>query len=477
MNAGTLRYTDVSLTDGQGACWNGAMTTPMMIAVASRIAASGVHAVEVLSPEAMRQCLARAEDPWQRIALLRARCPGVQLRAVVALVTEHGRHGADVIGADIAALWLKELARHGVTEVVLIDPLMQLSRMAPVLAAARAHGLAAIAALPFTPEASDDALRAQAEALAAAGASRVMLRDEAGLLTSERLAALLPALRDGLGDMALDLHLRCQTALAPLVALDAARLGIDGIDTAFAPIANGASAPALGTLLRSLGLLGIGTPASAQVLHAVRAADALLHAMADCHGWPSGPAWVFDLAPYRHQLPGASAASSMQALADAGAMHQLHAFANECAQVRRELGSPPMLAPFAQPIAQQALLHMQGMPRYAQLRPGVRRALQQAYGAAPGQVDQALLRRVGALPPAAPQVAFDDASDAALVTFHVCGVAPHAQPAAASEEPAPYHLAAPADALLAGLAARAPRYARLSVHGPDVSIELQREES
>ncbi len=79
------RYTDVSLTDGQSARWGGAMTTPMALAVASRLAAARPAAIEVASPATLQQCVARGEDPWQRIELLRERCPGVALRASIAL--------------------------------------------------------------------------------------------------------------------------------------------------------------------------------------------------------------------------------------------------------------------------------------------------------------------------------------------------------------------------------------------------------
>jgi oxaloacetate decarboxylase alpha subunit len=481
MSERTLRYTDVSLTDGQSARWSGAMTTPMMLAVASRVAAARPAAIEVASTATLKQCLRRSEDPWQRIELLRERCSDVALRAAVALLTEHGKHGADVISTEVATLWLRELARRGVSEIVLMDPLLEIARIAPVLKEAKALGLTTIAALPLAPETtrSDDDLRAQATALAGAGATRVMLRDEAGLLTADRLITLLPALREGLGATPLDLHLRCQTALGPMVALEAIRIGIDGIDTAFAPLANGASVPALGTLLKSLRMLNLGTTIDEQTLHAVRQADRLLAELADCHGFAPARAWVLDLAPYVHQLPGDVAATFMQRLAASGLLHKLHAFANECARVRSDIGSPPMLAPFAQPIAEQALLHLQGGPRYAELRPGVRRAAQQAYGETSGVVDARLAQRIGAVPktqaPSAASLhaAFPEASDAALVLAQVCGVAPEALPAPASPDALRYVSATPADALLAGLTARAARYALLGVQGPGVAIQLQ----
>ncbi|MGJ7506460.1 hypothetical protein [Variovorax sp. GT1P44] len=476
-----LRYTDVSLTDGQSARWAGGMTTPMALALAERLAATRPAAVEVASLAALQQCVARGENPWQRIELLRARCPGVALRAALSLLTEHGRRDRDVITTEVATLWLRELAQRGVAEIVLIDPLLNIERMAPVLRAARALGLATIAALPYAQASThgDDALRARASALAVAGADRVMLRDEAGLLTADRMVTLLPALRRGLNGTPLDLHLRCQTGLGPLVALEAVRLGIDGLDTAFAPLANGASVPAIGTLLRSLRLLAQGTPASDQLLYAVGEADRLLAGMADCHGFAPGRAWVFDLAPYVHELPGEVAAQFIRQLADAGLLHRLHAFANECARVRGEVGGPPMLAPFAHPIAEQALLHLQGVPRYAEIRPGVRRALQQVYGAGSKDVDARLAQRVGALPRTAPtsvdalRAAHLGTSDAALVVSQACGVAPEALPEAASPDTLRYVSVTPAEALLAGLTARATPYARLSVQGPGVSIQLQ----
>ncbi|MEJ8859657.1 hypothetical protein WKW79_34210 [Variovorax robiniae] len=479
MTERTMRHTDVSLTDGQSARWAGAMTTPMALAVASQLAAAQPAAIEVASNATMQQCVARGENPWQRIELLRDRCPAVALRASISLLTSHGKRGADVVSTDMATLWLAELSQRGVNEVLVIDPLMQMERISPVLRAATSMGLTAIAALPFSGALSDDELRAQAKGLATAGASRVMLRDESSLLTADRLASLLPALRAGLGATPLDLHLRCQTALGPMIALEAVRIGIDGLDTAFAPLANGASTPALGTLLKSLRLLRTGCPVTEQRLHAVREADKLLTSIADRHGFEAGRAWVFDLAPYAHQLPGDIAAHCMRQLTDSGLVHKLHAFANECARIRNDLGLPPMLAPFAQPIAEQALMHLQGMPRYAELRPGVRRALQQVYGAAPGSVDAGLARRVGALPQTeSPWVellrtAYPTASDAALVTALVCGVEPDTHPAPASAEALRYVQTTPTDALIAGLTERAARYAQLEVTGPGVAVQLQ----
>ncbi|MET0544521.1 MAG: hypothetical protein ABWZ88_22500 [Variovorax sp.] len=477
----STRFTDVSLTDGQSARWDGGMTTPMALAAATALGAAASDVIEVASSATFTQCVARGEAPWQRVDRIRERCPRASLRASLSLLTAHGKRGIDVVPTDVATLWLREMAQRGVSEVLLLDPLMRRERMAPVLAAAASLGMVAIAALPFSASSahSDAGFQAQAAALVAWGATRVMLRDEGSLLTPERLEALLPALRRGLGGTPLDLHLRCQTALGPMMAIEAVRLGIDGLDTCFAPLANGPSAPALGTLLKSLRMLQVGSPASAQQLHAVREADRLLSDMAERHGYGPARAWAFDLAPYAHQLPGEVAAQSMKQLAEAGLMHLLHAFAAECARIRADLGSPPMLAPFARPIAEQALLHVRGMDRYAELRPGVRRALQQVHGAMPTPVDARLARRVGGVPPVASRndamrAAHPDADDAAWVAATLCGVEPEALPPPAPAQGLRYLATRPEDALIAGLTRRAATWAALlEVRGPGVSIQLQ----
>ena len=83
------------------------------------------------------------------------------------------------------------------------------------------------------------------------------------------------------------------------------------------------------------------------------------------------------------------------------------------------------------------------------------------------------LPKTPSMPVAALKAKHPDASDAALVLSQACGVAPDALPAPAASDALRYVATTPADALLAGLTARAARYAQLEVHGPGVAIQLQ----
>ncbi|AQW56091.1 hypothetical protein ACIQPP_38845 [Streptomyces violaceusniger] len=470
-------FTDTSLTDGQAAVWDGALDTRMLLAPAGALSSSGLAAVEVLSPAVLDKCLARDEHPLQRVELARRHYGSVPLRATVNLLTGHGRPGADVLGPAAIDGWLSALAAAGLQQVVLLDPLLDLPRLKAALESAATAGLTAIAALPYTADdgVSDETYAQRAASLVAAGAARVMLRDESGVLTPDRAHALFPALVAALGSTPLDLHTRCHTALGTVVAVEAGRLGVSGIDTALPSVANGASLPSLPSLIRVLQReeRSLDLPD----LDSLLAADALLADIADQEGFPAAASWPFDLATYVHQLPGEVAADVRQAVRERGRWADLHAFAAECAAVRREMGSPPMVAPFARAIAEQAMCHFDGERRYESLRPVLRRLLQGAYGTVDGDLRTDLKARVGSLPSSefsSPKGEADlDADEDALLAW-VAGVTIATVPRRA-EGVVPYEALTPYESLARGLLERAGRYATLSVHAPGVRIHLQQE--
>ncbi|MNI23391.1 Methylmalonyl-CoA carboxyltransferase 5S subunit [compost metagenome] len=308
---------DVSLSDGQTAVWGGAASTAMLLGTMNSLGHARLAAIEVLSPAVIAQCVSREENPLQRVAALRERANGTPLRATVNLLATHGY--IDVLSGEALDTWLRMLARHGISEVVLIDPQLDFQRLDSAVHMALANGLTVTVALPYIDdrEHSDAHYSAAAARLVQTGAQRIMLRDEAGLLHVDRLPGLLSALRDGLDGTPLDLHTRCHTGLGPQVALEAIRLGIERLDATLPCVANGASTPALPLLVRSAALLELSL--QAPDADRVKEAEAQFTAVADQQGFPESQPWAFDLAPYEHQLPGEIAADAMQACARADA--------------------------------------------------------------------------------------------------------------------------------------------------------------
>ena len=454
---------DVSLSDGQTAAWGGAPGTAMLLGAMNSLGHARLAAIEVLSPAVIAQCLGRGENPLQRLTALRERANGTPLRATVNLLPAHGR--IDVLAGETLDGWLRVLARSGISEVVLIDPQLDFQRLGNAVQLALANGLTATAALPYVDDhqhgnAHYSACAAQ---LVQAGAQRIMLRDEAGLLHGDRLPGLLAALRSGADGTPLDLHTRCHTGLGPQVALEAIRLGIDRLDAALPCVANGASTPSLALLIRSAALLQLPlqTPDQARV----EEAQAQLAGVADQEGFAENQPWAFDLAPFEHQLPGEIAAEAMQALRDRARLADLFEYSRECTRIRQELGNPPMLQPFARAIAHQALEHLDASPRYATLQPTLRRWLQGCYGPIDTSLNS-LQQRIGAV--AHPGRGIDvPACDEALAAL-VCGC-----PALPPLHSLHYEVRTPEQALTLGLLQCWPDYTVLSVTGPGLSIHLE----
>jgi oxaloacetate decarboxylase alpha subunit len=68
---------------------------------------------------------------------------------------------------------------------------------------------------------------------------RVYIKDPSGLLTPDRARTLIPAVLAALGSKPLELHSHCTIGLAPLTYMIAAELGVQVLQVATGPLANG----------------------------------------------------------------------------------------------------------------------------------------------------------------------------------------------------------------------------------------------
>ncbi len=469
------QFVDVSLTDGQSAVWGGAMTAAMKLHVLGALEGSGLAAVEAVSSETIVQSVRQGEDPWQFVDLLRHQAPGLTLRACLNLMTEHGRKGRDILADDVVAGWIGELARRGIAEIVFIDPLTDLCRLEPAFGFATTHGVVPIGTLVYGGDVTEDAVFVgQVAALVKAGAKRIMLRDESGLLTPDAVATLIPALKEALKDVPLTLHTRCTTGLGPKVAGDAVKLGVDAVDTALSALANGGSTPSSVNLISSMAAVGVAL--GGVNMAALTAANDVARDIADCESFDAATPWGFDFAPYIHKLPGTVAAWAMTRMTTEGLRGDaLHAFAHECEQVCADIGGVPMVSPFARGVAEQALSNLLAGQRYAELRPIIRRTLQGVYGKY-GPVQDDLLGWLGAVAPQQPVTLAEmrKAEPSANDTQHLlraisgCPIADQPQPQKLSA--LIYEMKSPLEHLNAAAVVRAARYGTIHITGPGIDI-------
>ena len=102
--------------------------------------------------------------------------------------------------------------------------------------------------------------------------------------------------------------------------------------------------------------------------------------LAEREGKPRGEIAKYDPALYEHQVPGGMISNLRTQLQGVGMEDRLPAILEEAAQVRRDLGYPIVVSPFAQFIVTQAVLNVVQRERYRTIPDEVRKYAMGYYG-------------------------------------------------------------------------------------------------
>ncbi len=195
-----------------------------------------------------------AEDPWERLAALRAAMPNMNLQMLL-----RGRNtvGYTPYPAKVTDAFVAEAARTGIDIFRVFDALNDVSQMRPAIDAVRATGTAvAEVALCYTGNLSDpderlytlDYYLRLAEQIVESGAHILAIKDMAGLLRAPAAATLVRALRERF-DLPVHLHTHDTAGGQIGTLLAAIGAGVDAVDAATATMAGTTSQPSLSALV------------------------------------------------------------------------------------------------------------------------------------------------------------------------------------------------------------------------------------
>jgi oxaloacetate decarboxylase (Na+ extruding) subunit alpha len=353
---------DTTLRDAQQCIWTTRMTAGMMLPIAEKMDRAGFATIDFMAPVQFDVCVRYLrENPWEKARLMRKHFTQTPLRGYC---RSKSLLGFSLVPDDIVEIWVERLAANGFGVLGTLDALFDIDNMVVSLKKAKQLGMRAIGALVFceSPVHTDELYASTArELIARADIDGIMIKDSGALLTPDRIATLVPALRAELGSRTLELHSHCNTGLAPLVYLEAARLGVDQLHTSIAPLANGPAQPATQTMLRNLNLSGFDSDIDTAVIDEV---SEYLTELAAQEGLPVGVPMEYDVFHYRHQMPGGMLANWRFQLRQSGLEHRFDEILHEIARVRAELAWPIMVTPFSQIIAVQAMLNVVDGERY-----------------------------------------------------------------------------------------------------------------
>jgi len=196
------------------------------------------------------------EDPWERLALIRAQAPN--------LLTQMLLRGANGVGYtnypdNVVRQFVHRAADAGMDLFRIFDCLNWVDNMRVAIDAVLETGKLAEGALCYTGDILDpkrakyslDYYVKMAKALEKAGCHILAIKDMAGLLKPAAARVLVKALRDEVG-LPVHLHTHDTSGISAATLLAAIDAGVDAVDAAMDAMSGMTSQPCLGSIVEAL---------------------------------------------------------------------------------------------------------------------------------------------------------------------------------------------------------------------------------
>ncbi|WAJ34231.1 pyruvate carboxylase [Arthrobacter sp. FX8] len=302
------------------------------------------------------------EDPWDRLAALRAAMPTVCIQMLL-----RGRNtvGYTPYPEEVTEAFVNEAAATGIDIFRIFDALNDVSQMAPAIRAVRATGTAvAEVALCYTGDMLDpeeklytlDYYLQLAQKIVDAGAHILAIKDMAGLLRPAAAARLVAALRERF-DLPVHLHTH-DTAGGQLATLLAAvDAGVDAVDVASASLAGTTSQPSASALVAALAHTPRDTGISLDAVSSLEPYwEAVRRVYAPFESGLPGPTGRV----YKHEIPGGQLSNLRQQAMALGLGERFEAIEDMYTAADRILGHLVKVTPSSKVVGDLAL-HLVGL--------------------------------------------------------------------------------------------------------------------
>jgi len=393
--ARNIRLIDVTLRDAHQCLWATRMTTAMMRELAPRLDRAGFEAIDLVGGAVFDVCVRYLrEDPWERMRILSS---WVTETPLIIHTRGQSLFTFEFFADDVVELAAERFAANGIRYHTPYDALNDMRNLEIPIKAAKRNGLYVAGGLVYTfsPVHTDAYYVAKVGDLIRHGVDAVFLKDASGLLTPERIATLVPAIKKALGERPLQIHTHCNSGLAPYVVLQAVEHGVDVVHTATSTLANGVSHSPTERVARNLRRRGHNVAID---LAPVEEVAERLRYIADKEDKPVGTPNEYDEFHFQHQCPGGMVSNLAYQLETMGLKGRLEEILEEAWHVREDLGYPIVVSPFAQYIVTQAVLNVvgrdKGAARYQTVPDEVRLYVRGGYGEIAGPIDANLYDRI-----------------------------------------------------------------------------------
>ena len=336
------------------------------------------------------------EDPWERLRALRRALPHTKLQMLFRGQNILGyKHYAD----DVVDAFCRKSIENGIDIIRIFDALNDVRNLEQAITSTKKYGGMVEATLSYTisPIHSEEYFVKLAKELEQMGADVICIKDMANLLLPMDAYSLVKRLKETVS-VPIHLHTHNTTGTGDMVYLMAAYAGVDIVDTALSPLANGTSQPATESLVATLRGTVRDTgldlnKMSEAAVHFRKVAQRLKD-----EGSLDPKVLNVDTNTLLYQVPGGMLSNLISQLKQAGKEDQYYDVLAEIPRVREDFGYPPLVTPSSQIVGTQAVMNVILGERYKTFPKESKAMLRGEYGALPGKVNEEVRAKAGIAP-------------------------------------------------------------------------------
>ena len=385
--------TETVLRDAHQSLLATRMSIEDMLPILSEMDKIGFHSIECWGGATYDSCLRYLnEDPWERLRTLRKNLPNSKLQMLFRGQNMLGyRHYAD----DVVEYLVQKCVANGIDIIRIFDALNDIRNLRTAIKATKKEGGHAQVAISYTlgEVFTTEYYVNYAKQIEAEGADSICLKDMAALLTPYRTEELVKAIKSAVS-IPLQLHTHYTSGLASMCILKAIEAGVDCVDTAMSPLANGTSHAPTESIVAALQGTPYDTGLDLVALNNMRPYFMKLRDKYIKQGLIDPKMLAVDPKALVYEVPGGMLSNLLSQLKQAGKEDQLTAVLEEVPRVRKDAGFPPLVTPTSQIVGTQAVFNVIMGERYKMVTKEFKGIVKGEYGKTPVPIDPEFRKRI-----------------------------------------------------------------------------------
>ena len=388
-----VKITETVLRDGHQSLIATRMRTDEMIPILETMDEVGYNALEMWGGATYDSCIRFLdEDPWDRLREIRKRVKKTKLQMLLRGQNLLGyKHYAD----DVVEEFVDRAVYNGMDIIRIFDALNDTRNLEAAIRATKKHGAHAQGCVSYTisPVHTPEMFVKLGKEIEQMGADSFCIKDMAGLLDPYDTYDLVKALKANLS-IPIELHTHATSGLGSMTYMKAAEAGVDIVDTAISPFAEGTSQPPTEPLVAAFAGTEYDTGLDMGLLDKIAEHFKPIREKYIENGLMSTKLMGVDINTLLYQVPGGMLSNLTSQLKEQNAEDKFYEVLEEVPRVRNDLGQPPLVTPSSQIVGTQAVFNVLLGERYKMATDQTKDILAGKYGKTTNPVNPEVQKKV-----------------------------------------------------------------------------------